>query len=409
MEEMKLPRSILLAIILALTLFASASIARAEGKTHALLLNGGGGFTSNDPRYDKSLSLMYDSLKARGVFPHNIYIVSGSGAPNGIRSQNWFDKNPANPSPLDYGRKDKKSAASERSLDRVFKELANKVKSQDQLVMIITGPSVKERLSGDTQLKLQSGESFTVRELQNYLKKLPPGSTKVVITDTSFGADFVKLDVKNACGFSAFSADQVGPLSQSYFKFLSETLKRDGATIRVADFQANETGKDSLALWIQNELKSVKNPLAKICVDCKVQAAQSALERGLAQESKSLTSDSSLDEMADVLVKEKPRYFDGDLKERVAYFTEASYASRLRKIREAKSKYPQYLKRAQQNKAGEGEGNRLREEKVKILTAEKALEKKYRDLLNEMKFALSASPAQLEVYRDKKRCSQHAL
>ncbi len=412
MDEPRLPKSILLAIALALTLFATATIAHAGGKTHAVLLNAGGGFTNNDPRYDANLSEVYSALKARGVFPHDIHIISGNGSPNGVRSKNWFDKNPADPTTLDYGRKDRKSAASLRSVDQVFRTLAKSVKSNDQVVIALTGPSSKERLSAHTRLRLYSGESLTVKELQNYLKKLPSGSTKVVLTDSPFGADFLNLDVKNSCGFSAFSSDQPGPLSQTYFKQLSETLKKDGATFRVADFRANETGKDSLAVWIEEESQGIKNPIAKICVDCAVESGKnlaSALEKGMERESRSLASEASLEDMADVLVKEKPRYFDGDLKDRVAYFSQESYASRLKKIRDAKNKYAQDFKRAQQNRAGENEGNRLREEKIKILSEERALEKRYRDLLNEMKFVLSAPPAQLEIYREKKRCSQYVL
>jgi len=412
MDEPRLSKSIILAIALALTLFATATIAHAGGKTYAVLLNGGGGFTTNDPRYDAGLSEVYGALKARGVFPHNIHIVSGNANTNGIRSKDWFDKNPAKPTTLDYGRKDRKTPASTRSLDRVFRDLAKTVKPQDQVVIAVTGPTIKERFTGETKLRLHSGETLTVRELQNYLKKLPQGSTKVVLTDTAFGADFVNLNVKNACGFAAFSEDQSGPFDQSYFKQFSETLKKDGATFRVADLRANEAGKDSLALWIEDQNRNIKNPIAKVCVDCAVQAGQAAaspLEKGLARESRSLASNSSLEEMADVLVKEKPRYFDGDLKERVHYFTEESYTARLKKIRDAKSKYSQDFKRAQQNRAGESEGNRLRDEKVKILTSEKALEKRYRDVLNEMKFLLSAEPVQLSGYLEKKRCSQNAL
>jgi hypothetical protein len=412
MDEPRISRSILLAIVLALTLFATATIARAEGKTHAILLNSGGGYTTNDPRYDAGLAEVYGALKARGVFPHDIHIISGNGNPDGIRSKEWSNKNPAHPTTLDYGRKDKKSAASLRSLNRVFNELVKNVKLRDQVVIALTGPATKERLSADTKLKLYSGETLSVHELQNYLKKLPSGSAKVVITDTSFGADFVKLNVKNSCGFSAFSSDQPGPLQQNYFKQFSETLKKDGATFRVADLRSNETGRDSLALWIEGVSREIKTPVAQICVDCTVQAGQavaSALEKGLARESRNLASVVSLEEMADVLIKEKPQYYDGDLKERVAYFSEESYASRLKKIRDSKTKYSQDLKRAQQNRAAENEGNRLREEKVKILTEEKALEKRYRDLLNELKFVLSAAPAQLQVYSEKKRCSQNAL
>lgn len=431
MEDHRLPKSIAFAILLTIVLFAHASIARSDdtktGRDFALFVNGGGSFQTNSSAYDARLGQLYQTLKGKGVPKDQMTVLSGNGKKDGVRQEKWTEKEPDSSVSFDYdgdGKDDVKSDATRGSLESAFSDLSKKMKAGDHLTLVITGPSKKEMLSGQVKLKLW-GKDVDAKDLGALLKRLPAGATTTIVTDVPFGGDLTDLTSPAVCVLSEHGGKEVGNKPSKYLTEFSKVLSREGATLLAAHRRSTELGSHSLAKFVEQQLAEQERKPASggaPCLACEVaKMKDSPVGKALRKENRELSKESPVEELAEVVRKDRATYYDGDLKERIAYFDQQSFESRMKAIQQKKKKiseereaaFRSYLngemgKNRPQMEAAQRRADDLKKEIAATSTEEKNLKARYEQLKDELRLILSATPEQTEAYVNLKRCEAHA-
>ncbi len=415
-----------------LTLILIGFTAKA-GETYGVILSGGYNLKNNHYRYYNSTQEMYSAFRSAGIKRDNITTLYADGADKGtdtIKPPNlWtlgFENQEINtPTSLEGdGKQDIKYPASPSGISATFDDLAKKVKPGDNLVFFITDHGSKYE-----GVYLWNGKSYSVKDLQRQLSKLPSTVTVQIATNICYGGQLLQLTSPNVCVVSNSTDDETtssntydDPFASSFADAIKNPKKNTKGKPSLMD--AFEEGRDgdkwenkhhltSIDYFIEKQNTSFRTTDAGACCgnNCQ-QSPITSLQNEIADISNYLSGvndprkvyyekylKQKLKDTADSLNSFRIKYsqwvrsgYQADIDKLKTQWASLS-ATEKQKLR------PKYTELAE----------KLRNEDGRQRKAIDDLEDDQKRALAEMKFLKNASEGQLQKYYSIRRCLEHAI
>ncbi len=189
-----------------------------SGNKWAVIISGGGNYTTNFVRYWNDCAFFYSTMKSvYGLSDDNIIVAMSDGTNSGIdrlneylipESSSW-DLDGDNISDIDY-------PATGYYVDYIFNILKDEVKPGDEVIVFVTDHGAYS--SGSATLVLWNNESMSASAFKTNLNKISPQATKHLVMGQCYSGGFISelQNVKQLTISTACSATQLSYPTSDY-------------------------------------------------------------------------------------------------------------------------------------------------------------------------------------------------
>lgn len=188
------------------------------GNKWAVIISGGGNYTTNFVRYWNDCAFFYSTMKnVYGLSDGNIIVAMSDGTDSGIDRLNEYGIPESSPWDLDGDNvSDIDSPATTNDVNNIFSSLKNEVKPGDEVIIFVTDHGAYS--SGDAALVLWNNDTMSASDFKINLNKLSPEATKHLVMGQCYSGGFISelQSVKQMTISTACSATQLSYSTSDY-------------------------------------------------------------------------------------------------------------------------------------------------------------------------------------------------
>lgn len=189
-----------------------------SGNKWAVIISGGGNYTTNFVRYWNDCAFFYSTMKSvYGLSDDNIIVAMSDGTNSGIDRLNEYLIPESSPWDLDGDNvPDIDYPATVIYVNSIFNELEESVKPGDEVIVFVTDHGAYS--SGSAALVLWNNESMSASDFKTNLNKISPQATKHLVMGQCYSGGFISelQNVKQLTISTACSATQLSYSTSDY-------------------------------------------------------------------------------------------------------------------------------------------------------------------------------------------------